>query len=118
MSLSDIRLVGAVGILVLEPRGYACSGPWGVDAATLVSQIRPGGYAFGYAAGLVTGGRLGDLLGYRRMFTAGMTAFTVASLLCGPAQTPAELIGARACQMVGEHALMRSAALGACRTPA
>lgn len=58
-------------------------------------ELIVGGYAFGYAAGLVTGGRLGDLFGYRRLFVLGMTGFVLASLACGFAQNPSELIGAR-----------------------
>src|SRR6266568_4752214 len=50
-------------------------------------QLIVGGYAFMYAAGMVTGGRLGDLFGYRRLFLAGVVAFVVASLLCGVSQT-------------------------------
>ena len=61
-------------------------------------QLIVGGYAFIYASGMVTGGRLGDLLGYRRMFMIGVAAFAVASLLCGLAQSPAELVGARLLQ--------------------
>jgi EmrB/QacA subfamily drug resistance transporter len=61
-------------------------------------QLIVGGYAFMYASGMVTGGRLGDLVGYRRMFMIGVTAFAVASLLCGLAQSPAELVGARLLQ--------------------
>ena len=57
-----------------------------------------GGYAFMYASGMVTGGRLGDLLGYRRLFMIGVASFAVASLLCGLAQSPAELVGARLVQ--------------------
>lgn len=56
------------------------------------------GYAFAYASGLVTGGRLGDLLGYRRMFLLGTTAFTAASLLCGLAGGPGTLVAARLLQ--------------------
>ncbi|EST34168.1 hypothetical protein M878_11400 [Streptomyces roseochromogenus subsp. oscitans DS 12.976] len=56
------------------------------------------GYAFTYAAGLVTGGRLGDRFGYRTMFVAGMAAFSVASLLCALATTPGQLVAARLLQ--------------------
>ena len=61
-------------------------------------QLIVGGYAFMYASGMVTGGRLGDLLGYRRMFMIGVASFAVASLLCGLAQSPAELVVARLLQ--------------------
>src|SRR3954452_21831205 len=42
-----------------------------------------GAYVFTYATGLVTGSRLGDLYGHRRLFLSGMTGFVVASALCG-----------------------------------
>ena len=61
-------------------------------------ELIVGGYAFTYASGMVTGGRLGDLFGHRRAFLTGMAAFTVASLLCGLATAPAPLIGARLLQ--------------------
>lgn len=54
-------------------------------------ELVVGGYAFTYASGLVTGGRLGDLFGYRRLFLLGMAGFTIASLLCGLARSPTEL---------------------------
>src|SRR5437763_10780741 len=66
-----------------------------LGAGQAALELVVGAYVFAYAAGLVTGGRLGDLLGYRRMFLLGMTGFTVASVLCGLAQDPAELVGAR-----------------------
>jgi len=69
-----------------------------LHAGTAALELVVAGYALTYAAGLVTGGRLGDLFGYRRMFTTGMSGFVIASLLCGLAQTPAELVGARLLQ--------------------
>lgn len=61
-------------------------------------ELVVGGYGFAYAAGLITGGRLGDLLGYKRMFVYGMAAFTAASLACGIATSSAVLIAARLVQ--------------------
>ena len=61
-------------------------------------QLIVGGYAFMYASGMVTGGRLGDLFGYRRMFMIGVVTFALASLLCGLAQSPGELVVARLVQ--------------------
>lgn len=52
-------------------------------------------YVLGFAAVLITGGRLGDAFGRRRMFLIGMSVFTLASLLCGAASSPEMLIGAR-----------------------
>lgn len=59
------------------------------------------GYSFTYAAGLVTGGRLGDLFGRKKLFLIGMTGFTIASLLCGVASGETTLIAGRLLQGVG-----------------
>jgi EmrB/QacA subfamily drug resistance transporter len=55
-------------------------------------------YTLAMAIGLLTGGRLGDIYGRRRMFLIGAAGFTLASLVCGIAQSPAELITARGVQ--------------------
>ena len=55
-------------------------------------------YALGMAVGLLTGGRLGDIFGRRRMLLTGITGFVVASAACAAAGTPGELIAARAAQ--------------------
>ncbi|RKN43209.1 MFS transporter [Streptomyces hoynatensis] len=69
-----------------------------LHAGQAALELVVGGYAFAYAAGLVTGGRLGDLYGHRRMFLLGMAAFTAASVLCGLAQSPGQLVAARLLQ--------------------
>ncbi len=58
-------------------------------------------YMLTFGGFLLLGGRLGDLLGHRRMFLAGLTLFTAASLACGLAQGQALLIAARAVQGLG-----------------
>jgi EmrB/QacA subfamily drug resistance transporter len=55
-------------------------------------------YAATYAVFLITGGRLGDLFGRRRMFLAGVVGFTIASVLCGVAWSPAILVAGRILQ--------------------
>ncbi|MFF0270242.1 MFS transporter [Kribbella sp. NPDC004536] len=69
-----------------------------LHAGQAALELIVGGYAFSYAAGLVTGGRLGDLFGHRRMFLLGMAAFTAASVLCGLAGSPVQLVAARLLQ--------------------
>ncbi|AZF06412.1 MFS transporter [Pseudomonas sp. R5-89-07] len=56
------------------------------------------GYELAFGVLLITGGRLGDLLGRRRLFVVGMAGFTVASGLCGLAPTAGFLIAARVLQ--------------------
>src|SRR5947209_10717806 len=56
------------------------------------------GYALAFAVVLITGGRLGDIYGRKRLFLIGMTGFTIASALCGFAASPGMLIGARVFQ--------------------
>ncbi|GAA1803546.1 MFS transporter [Actinomadura chokoriensis] len=68
----------------------------GGSAATI--QWLAAGYTLAMAVGLITGGRLGDLYGRRRMFLIGAAGFTLGSLLCGVAVSPGMLIGARAMQ--------------------
>ncbi len=55
-------------------------------------------YAGTYAVFLITGGRLGDLFGRKRMFMLGVTGFTLTSLLCGFAWSPSVLIVGRILQ--------------------
>jgi EmrB/QacA subfamily drug resistance transporter len=69
-----------------------------LHAGQAALELIVGGYAFTYASGLISGGRLGDLFGHRRLFLAGTLAFTAASLLCGLAQTPGQLVFARLLQ--------------------
>ena len=69
-----------------------------LNAGPAALELVVGGYAFTYASGMVIGGRLGDQIGHRRMFLLGLVTFGIASLLCGIAQSPGQLIVARLIQ--------------------
>jgi EmrB/QacA subfamily drug resistance transporter len=58
-------------------------------------------YLIAFGGLLLLAGRIGDLIGRRRMFLAGLVVFTGASLFCGVAQSQGVLIGARFAQGVG-----------------
>jgi EmrB/QacA subfamily drug resistance transporter len=58
-------------------------------------------YLIAFGGLLLLVGRLGDLIGRRRIFLAGLVVFTAASLLCGLAQSQSVLIGARFVQGIG-----------------
>jgi MFS family permease len=68
------------------------------------------GYAISFGGLLILGGRAADLLGRRRMFVAGLIAFSLASLAGGLAQDPVLLIAARVVQGAGA-AIVAPAAL-------
>jgi MFS family permease len=73
----------------------------GLHASGAALQLVIAGYTIAYAVLLVTGARLGDLLGYRRMFLAGLAVFTLASLGCGLASSAGVLIALRFVQGTG-----------------
>ena len=68
------------------------------------------GYAISFGGLLILGGRAADLFGRRRMFVAGLVAFSLASLAGGLAQDPVLLIAARVVQGAGA-AIVAPAAL-------
>ncbi|MFJ4539399.1 MFS transporter [Streptomyces tibetensis] len=70
------------------------------EAGASFSQIQwiTAGYALAFAAGLITGGRLGDIHGRKRIFLVGIGGFTVASALCGLAVNPEMLVASRILQ--------------------
>ena len=68
------------------------------------------GYALTFGAFMLTGGKLADLLGRRRVFVIGLVIFTASSLACGLAEGAPMLIGARVVQGLGA-ALMNPATL-------
>ncbi|GLZ36314.1 hypothetical protein Lesp02_85010 [Lentzea sp. NBRC 105346] len=74
----------------------AIRGGLGGDLAQL--QWISAAYTLTFAVGLITGGRLGDIWGRRRILLIGVAGFALSSLACGLAQDPATLIAARAVQ--------------------
>src|SRR6266702_2019604 len=67
-------------------------------------------YALTFGVLLLSGGKLADMLGRRRIFIAGLVIFTASSLACGLANGPSLLIAARTVQAVGA-AMMNPATL-------
>lgn len=70
------------------------------DMGATLGQIQwiTAGYALAFAAGLITGGRLGDIHGRKRLFLIGIGGFTAASALCGLATGPETLVAGRVLQ--------------------
>ena len=77
-------------------------------------QLVISGYAAAYAVFLITGGRLGDLFGRRRMFLIGMAGFTATNALCGLAVTPMQLVVGRILQGIAA-AMLAPQVLGSIR---
>jgi MFS family permease len=91
MAIIDTNIVN-----VAVPSMHATLGASGAGLQLIVA-----GYTIAYAVLLVTGARLGDILGHRRMFLVGTALFTLASLGCGLAPTTGALIALRFIQGVG-----------------
>ncbi|WP_175911558.1 MFS transporter [Burkholderia sp. BCC1640] len=70
----------------------------GIGARPSELQLVVSAYACANAVVQITGGRLGDLYGRKRMFMIGMAGFVVASTLCGLAGSGAVLVGGRVLQ--------------------
>jgi EmrB/QacA subfamily drug resistance transporter len=69
-------------------------------------QLIVAGYTVAYAMLLITGARLGDLWGRRRMYLIGLSVFTLSSLLCGLAPDETTLVVARFVQGAGAAMLV------------
>jgi MFS family permease len=69
-----------------------------LHASPPMLELVVAGYGTAYALMLVIGGRLGDAIGRRRLFVAGVVGFTISSLLCGVAPNIGVLIAARIAQ--------------------
>ncbi|MFC8519932.1 MFS transporter [Streptomyces sp. NPDC057257] len=91
MTILDGNIVTVAMPAMQNDLGFSAPGlAWVVNA-----------YLIPFGGLLLLAGRLGDLLGRKRMFTAGLAVFTTASVLCGVADGQGMLIAARAVQGVG-----------------
>ena len=72
-----------------------------LDASLAQLQWITNGYLLALASLILLGGSLGDRFGRRRVFVVGVVWFALASLACGAAQDPSQLIGARVLQGIG-----------------
>jgi EmrB/QacA subfamily drug resistance transporter len=69
-----------------------------LKAGPATVELVVAGYGIAFAVGMISGGRLGDLYGRRRMFTLGLALFTLTSAACGLAPTADLLVAARVLQ--------------------
>ena len=101
MIIIDQTIVSVALPAIRADLGFSAAGlAWVVNA-----------YVIPFGGLLLLAGRLGDLLGRKRMFGAGMVVFTVASLLCGLAPSAELLVAARFLQGIG-GAMVSGVALG------
>ncbi|MFL5287071.1 MAG: MFS transporter [Rhodopila sp.] len=71
-----------------------------LGASSAQLQLVVAGYGVGFAVSLITGGRLGDIYGRKRVFQWGLSSFTLTSVLCGLAVSAEMLIIMRVLQAV------------------
>jgi EmrB/QacA subfamily drug resistance transporter len=91
MIVLDVTIVNVALPSIQDDLGFTSSGlAWVVNA-----------YLIAFGGLLLLAGRIGDLLGRRRVFLGGLTVFTAASVLCGVAQSPGLLVVARFVQGAG-----------------
>jgi MFS family permease len=91
MAQADVTIAN-----VAAPSIHADLGTSGAELELVI-----GGYLIAFAMLLITGARLGQTHGYRRVFLVGVSVFTCASLLCAVAPSPIVLIVARVLQGTG-----------------
>jgi EmrB/QacA subfamily drug resistance transporter len=91
MIVLDVTIVGVALPSIREDLGFSEESlAWVVNA-----------YLITFGGFLLLGGRLGDIFGHRRLFLAGIALFTIASAVCGIANSQELLVGARAVQGLG-----------------
>lgn len=91
MAVLDVSIVNVAAPTMRTDLGATGSG----------LQLVISGYTVVYAMLLITGARLGGLIGYRRLFLTGLAVFTAASLMCGLAPSTGVLIAFRLVQGAG-----------------
>jgi EmrB/QacA subfamily drug resistance transporter len=94
VSLDALVVVTALPAIHVSVGGSVATLEWAVNA-----------YSLPFAAGIITAAALGDRLGHRSVYVAGLALFTVASALCALAPNAALLIAARAVQGAGAAAV-------------
>ncbi|WP_418957009.1 MFS transporter [Streptomyces tritici] len=91
MALLDVFIVNVAAPTIRAELGSSGAG----------LQLIVAGYTVAYAVLLITGARLGERLGHRRMYLGGLALFTLASLACGLAAATGQLIAFRVAQGAG-----------------
>jgi EmrB/QacA subfamily drug resistance transporter len=117
-SLALLAIVGASVMDLLDSTIVNVAGPAlsrDIGASSSALQWIVAGYTLAFASVLITGARLGDIVGRRRMFLIGVSGFVLASTLCSLAQNPEMLIATRVLQG-GCAALMIPQGLGIIKT--
>jgi EmrB/QacA subfamily drug resistance transporter len=94
VSLDALVVVTALPAIHASVGGSIATLEWAVNA-----------YGLTFAAGIITAAALGDRLGHRRVYVAGLLVFTVASAACALAPNAGLLIAARAVQGLGSAAV-------------
>ncbi|GAA3141483.1 MFS transporter [Streptomyces rectiviolaceus] len=96
MALLDVFIVNVAAPTIRDELGASGAG----------LQLVIAGYTITYAVLLITGARLGDRLGHRRVYLLGLAVFTAASLACGLSRGTGELIAFRLLQGAGSALLI------------
>ena len=96
--------LAAMDTAIVNVAGPALQADLGVSGALL--QMIVAGYGLAYATLLITGARLGDHYGYRRLFIIGVICFSASSLICGTSQSIELLVAARILQGIGAALLV------------
>lgn len=96
MALLDVFIVNVAAPTIRAELGASGAG----------LQLVIAGYTLTYAVLLITGARLGDRIGHRRVYLIGLAVFSAASLACGLSQGTGELIAFRLLQGAGSALLI------------